>query len=141
RYNINNTRISSTGGLLAFSNNSTLHVHDLRTGLVIMVKESIFVRDFQFVDNGRHLLVINSDKENMHIIATLYDPRSGTELASVILPQNDIAYPRHLQIIDDRRIVAVIPYSEMPGQNVLLVEEWNWEKAFRKQLNGCSNII
>lgn len=127
-YVISNMCISSVGDLLAFKTSlGGLHVYDLRSGLAVMSKKLIFACDFQFVNGGKNLLIINFDKEKEHIVATLYNARSGTELAHVALSQCNTKY---IRIINDEQLLVVL---SNPNRNILVIEEWNWVNMFHEQ--------
>jgi hypothetical protein len=134
-YTISYMCISSAGDLLAFKSSlGGLHVYDLKSGLAVMNKKLIFPCDFRFVGGGKNLLVINFDKENVHIVATLYNARSGTELASVALSQYNI---NHVRIINEEQLLVV---SSNPNHDILVVKEWNWVNMFRKQPIQYTNV-
>ncbi|EXX72954.1 hypothetical protein RirG_064600 [Rhizophagus irregularis DAOM 197198w] len=127
-YKISNMRISSAGDLLAFKTSlGGLHVYDLCSGLAVMSKKLIFPCDFQFVNGGKNLLIINFDKKKEHILATLYNARSGTELAHVALSQSNT---KNVRIINEEQLLVV---SSNLNHNILIVDEWNWINMFRKQ--------
>lgn len=126
-YTISNMCISSAGDLLAYKTSlGGLHVYDLSSGLAVMSKKLIFPCDFQFVNGGKNLLIINFDKEKEHILATLYSARSGTELAHVALSQRNT---KNVRIINDEQVLVVL--SNL-NRNILVVDEWNWVNMFRK---------
>ncbi|CAG8749588.1 7074_t:CDS:2, partial [Rhizophagus irregularis] len=114
--------ISSKGDLLAFENGSII---ERQTGLNIARHNVADMKDFAFVHDDRHLLKICFNELSMS--ATLIDARSGIKLATVMLPKLESDYLKHIRLIKDGRIIAVILQS---GFSSLVVEEWNWEKAF-----------
>ncbi|PKY31879.1 hypothetical protein RhiirB3_449710 [Rhizophagus irregularis] len=114
--------ISSKGDLLAFENGSII---ERQTGLNIARHNVADMKDFAFVHDDRHLLKICFNELSMS--ATLIDARSGIKLATVMLPKLESDYLKHIRLIKDGRIIAVILRS---GFSSLVVEEWNWEKAF-----------
>ncbi|GES72809.1 hypothetical protein GLOIN_2v1771895 [Rhizophagus clarus] len=129
-YTISKMRVSPAGDLLAFKTSlGGLHVYDLSSGLSIMNKKLIFPCDFRFVNNNKNLLVINFDKENAHIIATLYSAHSGTELVSVVLSALSRCNTINVRIINEEQILVVLSH---PNSNILVIEEWNWVSMFRK---------
>ncbi|CAB4376575.1 unnamed protein product [Rhizophagus irregularis] len=92
-----------------------------------MSKKLIFPCDFQFVNGGKNLLIINFDKKKEHILATLYNACSGTELAHVALSQSNT---KNVRIINEEQLLVV---SSNLNHNILIVDEWNWVNMFCKQ--------